>query len=79
MDLTNASYSLLVPEHLRGGLRVSFDGAAYCFNCLPFGWQYSLIICQTVFGYILASLSFSDVLVLHYLDDFLLVRYGGGG
>ena len=33
-------------------------------------------MCQTVLGYILASLGFLDVLVLHYLDDFLLLGYG---
>ena len=57
-------------------VRVPIDGNVYGFNRLPFGWQYSPIICQTVLGYILASLGFSDVLVLHYLDDFLFVGYG---
>ena len=76
VDLTNAFWSLRLPEHLRGTFRVLIDGQVYGFNCLPFGWQFSPIICQTVLGYILASLGFSDVLVLHYLDDFLLVGYG---
>ena len=76
VDLTNAFWSLRLPDHLRGAFRVCVDGKIYGFNCLPFGWQYSPIVCQTVLGYILASLGFSNVLVLHYLDDFLIVGYG---
>ena len=75
VDLTNAFWSLRLPAHLRGAFRVQIDGNVYGFNCLPFGWQYSPIMCQTVLGYIVASLGFSNVLVLHYLDDFLLVGY----
>ena len=77
VDLTNAFWSLRLPAHLRGAFRVQIDGNVYGFNCLPFGWQYSPIMCQTVLGYILASLGFfSNVLVLHYLDDFVPVGYG---
>ena len=78
VDLTNAFWSLRLPPKLRGSFRVKIDGAMYGFNCLPFVWQYSPVICQTVCGYILASLGFSDVLVLHYLDDFLIISYGRG-
>ena len=56
VDLTNAFWSLRLPDHLRGAFRVCVDGKIYGFNCLPFGWQYSPIVCQTVLGYILASL-----------------------
>ena len=76
VDLTNAFWSLRLPEHLKGTFRVLIDGQVYGFNCLPFGWQFSPIICQTMLGYILASLRFSDMLVLHYDDGFLLVGYG---
>ena len=76
VDLTNAFWSLQLPEHLRGIFRVLINDRVYGFNCLPFGWQLSPIVCQTVLGYILASLRFSDVLVVRYLDDFLLVGYG---
>ena len=76
VDLTNAFSSLRFPEHLRGTFRVLIDGHVHGFNCLPFGWHFSPIICQTVLGYILAFIGFPDVLVLHCLDDFLLVGYG---
>ena len=75
-DRTNAFWSLRLPDHLRGAFRVCIDGKVYGFNCLLFGWQYSPVVCHTVLGYILASLGFSNVLVLHYLDDFLILGYG---
>ena len=45
VDLTNTFWSLRLPDHLRGAFRVCIDGKVYGFNCLPFGWQYSPIVC----------------------------------
>ena len=76
VDLTNAILSLRLAPHLRGAFRVGIGGKISSINYLPFGRQYSPIIRQRVLGYILASLGFSDVLVLHYLDDFPVLGYG---
>ena len=62
----------------RQTFRVSIDGQSYAFNCLPFGWQFSLVLCQTVLGYLLHKLHFVSVLLLHYLDDFLVIGFGAG-
>ena len=53
IDLTNAFRSLILPEALQGSFRVQIDGQTYGFSCLPFGWQFSPLICQYVLGFIL--------------------------
>ena len=50
IDLTNAFWSLVLPEALQGGFRVQIDGQIYGFSRLPFGWQFSPLICQYVLG-----------------------------
>ena len=76
IDLTNAFWSLVLPEALQGSFRVQIDGQIYGFSCLPFGWQFSPLICQYVLGFILESVQLDSVLVLQYIDDFLVVGYG---
>ena len=76
VDLKNAFWSLLLPVEFRQTFRVSIDGQSYAFNCLPFGWQFSPVLCQTVLGYLLQKLNFVTVLILHYLDDFLVIGFG---
>ena len=47
----------------------------------PMGFHaylFSPAICQTILGFILDCLSLVSVLVLHYLDNFLVVGYGSG-
>ena len=76
VDLKNAFWSLRLPPQFQDSFRVEIEGTIYGFSCLPFGWQFSPAICQTVLGFILERLSLVSVLVLHYLDDFLIVGYG---
>ena len=78
VDLKNAFWSSRLPEAFKQAFRVSIDGQTFAFNCLPFGWQYSPVICQTVLGYLLQGLDLVSVLVLHYLDDFLVLGFGAG-
>ena len=40
---------------------------------LPFGWKYLPVICQRLLGSLVRDLIPPDVLLIHYLDDFLLV------
>ena len=75
VDLKNAFWSLRLPEEFRQTFRVSIDGQSYAFNCLPFGWQFSPVLCHTVLGYLLQKLNFVSVMVLHYLDDFLVIGF----
>ena len=76
IDLTNAFWSLVLPKALQGTFRVQIDGQIYGFSCLPFGWQFSPLICQYVLGFILESVHLDSSLVLQYIDDFLVVGYG---
>ena len=78
VDLKNAFWSLRLPDAFRQAFRVSIDGQTFAFNCLPFGWQYSPVICRTVLGYLPQGLDLVSVLVLHYLDDFLVLGFGAG-
>ena len=39
---------------------------------LPFGWKYSPVICQRLLGSLVRDLIPPDILLIHYLDDFLL-------
>ena len=76
IDLTDVFWSLVLLEALQGSFRVQIDGQIYGFSCLPFGWQFSPLICQYVLGLILESIQLDSVLVLQYIDDFLVVGYG---
>ena len=67
-----------MPPEYQDSFRVDIDGTTYGFSCLPFGWQFPPAICHTVLDFILDRLSLVYVLVLHYLDDFLVVGYGSG-
>ena len=76
IDPTSAFWSLVLPEALQGSCRVQTDGQIYGFSCLPLGWQFSPLISQYVLGFILESIHLDSVLVLQYIDDFLVVGYG---
>ena len=76
IDLTNAFWSLTLPEPYKNSFRVRIDGKSYAFSCLPFGWRFSPVICQYVLALVTGSVDTSGVLVLHYLDDFLVIGYG---
>ena len=76
VDLKNAFWSLRLPDEIKQTFRVNIDGDTFAFNCLPFGWQFSPALCQTVLGYLLNKLNLVSVLVPQYLNDFLLVGQG---
>ena len=76
IDLTNAFWSLTLPEHHKNNFRVCIDGTTYAFSCLPFGWRFSPVICQYVLAFVTSFVDTSGVIVLHYLDDFPIVGYG---
>ena len=76
VDLKNAFWSLRLPDDFKRNFRLSIDGETFAFDCLPFGWQYLPALCQIVLGFLLQKLHLVSVVVLHYLDDFLLVGYG---
>ena len=78
VDLKNAFWSLRLPPQYQDSFTVDIDGTACGFSCLPFGWRFSPAICQTILCFMLDRLSLVSILVLHYLDDFLLVVYGSG-
>ena len=76
IDLTNAFWSLTLPEPYKNSFRVRIDGKSYTFSCLPFGWRFSPVICQYVLAFVTGSVDTSGVVVLQYLDDFLVIGYG---
>ena len=76
IDLTNAFWSLTLPEPYENNFRVRIDGKSYAFSCLPFGWRSSPGICQYVLAFVTSSVDTCGVIVMHYLDDFLVVGYG---
>ena len=52
----------------RGG-----GGTVYSLDRLPFGWKYSPIICQFALSEIVTPLIPKEIILLHYMDDFLLI------
>ena len=44
IDLTNAFWSLTLPEPYKNNFLVRIDGTTYAFSCLPFGWRFSPVI-----------------------------------
>ena len=52
IDLTNAFWSLTLPEPYKNSFRVRIDGPSYAFSCLPFGWRFSPVICQYVLAFV---------------------------
>ena len=76
IDLTNAFWSLTLPEPYKNSLGVRINGKSYVFSCLPFRWRVSPVICRYVLAFLTGSVDTSDVMVLHYLDDFLVIGYG---
>ena len=76
IDLTNACWSLTLPEPYNNSFRVCIDGESYAFSCLPVIWRFSPVICQYVLAFVTSSVHASGGIGLHYLDDFLVVGYG---
>ena len=48
-------------------------GTVYSLDRLPFVWKYFPIICQLALSEIVAPLIPEGIVLLHYIDDFLLI------
>ena len=71
VDLSNAFRSFLLPAGSEGMFRFRFGGRLWDMKRLPFGWKYSPFICQQQLGSLVQGLIPHDILLIHYLDDFL--------
>ena len=49
------------------------DGGNISIIRLPFGWKYSPVLCQRVLQFFIKDLKIGQVVVLHYLDDFMVL------
>ena len=75
IDLKNAFWSFCLPQGARQVFRFrSAPGAPpVALSRLPFGWKYSPYLCQTSLARILGGVLPPEILLVHYLDDFVLV------
>ena len=47
----------------------------YAFRAVPFGWAYSLVICQEILTGIVCRASVCEVIVLICCDDILVLAF----
>ena len=75
IDLKNAFWSFCLPQGARQVFRFRPAPGAppVALSRLPFGWKYSPYLCQTSLARILQGVLPPEILLVHYLDDFLLV------
>ena len=75
VDLSNAFWSFVLPPHARRAFRfrATGGGTVYSLDRLPFGWKYSPIICQFALSELVTPLIPKEIILLHYMDDFLLI------
>ena len=73
VDLSNAFCSFLLPTGSEGMFRFRFGGQLWDMKRSPFGWKYSPVICQQLLGCLENDLVPPKGLLIHYLDDFLLI------
>ena len=75
IDLKNAFWSFCLPQGARQVFRFRPAPGAppVALSRLPFGWKYSPYLCQTSLACILRGVLPPEILLVHYLDDFLLV------
>ena len=59
-------------------LRSGPSGRVVGLGRLPFGWKYSPFICHQTLARIVEQVLPPDVLLVHYLDDFLLIHHDKG-
>ena len=80
IDFKNAFCSFVLPDlaHTVFHVRSGPSGRVVGLGRLPFGWKYSPFICQQTLARIVERVLPPDVLLVHYLDDFLLVHYDKG-
>ena len=76
IDLKNVFYSFVVPETSRTLFRRSGpSGRVMGLGRLPFWWKYSPYICLRVLARLVEAVPPPPFLLVHYLDDFLLVHH----
>ena len=77
IDLKNAFWSFVLPDSARTvfRLRSGPSGRVVGLGRLPFGWKYSPFICQQTLARIVGRVLPPDILLVHYLDDFLLMHH----
>ena len=73
VDLSNTFWSFFLPTSSEGMFRFSFGEKLWDMKSLPVNWKYWPVICQRLFGSFVRDLNPPDVLLIHYLDDFLLI------
>ena len=75
IDLKNALWSFCLPPEARRIFRFRPAPGAppKALSRLPFGWKYSPYLCQTGLARVLRGVPPPEILLVHYLDDFLLV------
>ena len=81
IDLKNAFWSFVLPESARTlfRLRSGPSGRVVGLGRLPLGCKYSPYICQQAFARLVEQALPLDILLVHYLDDFLLVHHHDRG
>ena len=80
IDLKNAFWSFVLPEsaHPLFCLRSGPSGRVVGLGRLPFRWKYSPFICQQALARLVEQALPRDILLVHYLDDFLLIHHDKG-
>ena len=80
IDLKYAFWSFVLPESARTvfGLRSGPSRRVVGLGRLPFGWKYSPFICEHALARIVERVLPPDILLVHYLDDFLSVHHDKG-
>ena len=75
MDITNCFWSFVLPEEFQNSFRLHLGGEGGNISIirLPFGWKYSPVLCQRVLQFFIKDLKIGQVVVLHYLDDFMVL------
>ena len=75
VDLTKAFWSFRLPPAMRTAFRFRArpGGQVFALDRLPFGWKFSPIFCQRIFGDLVKPLIPPHMELLHYRDGFLLV------
>ena len=69
IDISNCFYSLILPRY-RQSFRIRMIDTVYAFKALPFGWAYSLVICQEVLTDIVRRARVRDVVSLSTMTIF---------
>ena len=80
IDLNNAFWSFVLPESARTLFRLRSGpiGRVVGLGRLPFGWKYSPFICQQALARLVEHALPPHILLVHFLDDFLLIHHDKG-